>query len=248
MGKNMRLNTEFLMILIFAHLMSDYVFQTSKIAEEKAKSFRGVIIHEIVVFLVSTIVLSIYGLIGFLLSVIVSISHLAIDYTKMKVGKLIKFKIVEFLIDQILHLGVIFLCEYLFRSLVGDPILKVHFVGFINYSLLITFMATVIVKTTLADIYRVGPRNSDFFIKYERLFDCLIVLIVAYSFVNFLARIITLILAIVLFYFVETKYFSYSKHQIFLKAVLYIFFACVFRFSEILKFIRCLPSLIFSLQ
>ena len=173
MGKHMKLNTEFLMILIFTHLMSDYVFQTSKLAEDKAKSIRGILIHGIVVFLSSTIILSVYGLSGFLVAAIVSVSHLAIDYTKMKVSKIFTYKIVVFLLDQALHFGIIFLCEYLFRSIVSEPILKLQFVGILNYSLIVTFMATVIVKTALADIYRNGAKDFDYFIKYERIFDCL---------------------------------------------------------------------------
>jgi len=226
----MGLNTEFLMILIFAHLMADYVFQSSKIADNKAKSFRGIVIHEIIVLLVSTIILSIYGLIGFLVAAIISISHLAIDYTKMKTSKFFRFQTVSYLIDQMLHFGVIILCEYLFRSKVNEPIIKFEYAGLLNYILIITFMATVIVKVVLNDIYGDNSLTHNFFIKYERLYDCLIILIVALSFFNTLAGIITLVIAIAVFYFAEVKYFKYSKYQIIFKAALYLIIASAFRF------------------
>jgi len=218
------------MILIFTHLMADYVFQTSKIAENKAKSFRGLVIHEIVVLLVSTIILSIYGLIGFLVAVIISISHFAIDYVKMKTSKFFRFQTVNYLIDQMLHFGVIILCEYLFRSVVNEPIFELKHVGFLDYVLIITFMATVIVKVVLADTNRFKPQNEGFFLKYERIFDCLIILVVVLTFFNTLVGIITLILGIVVFYVAEIKYFKYSKNQILLKTVLYLIIAIAFRF------------------
>jgi len=226
----MGLNIQLMMILIFTHLMADYIFQTSQMAYNKTKSLKGVLTHELIVLLTSTIILSIYGLNGFLMAGIISISHFVIDYAKMKANRLFKIEIVGYLIDQLLHLGVIVLCVYCFGSVANNPILKIKYIGVINYLLIITFIATVVVKVIMADIFRSSIHQPDFFMKNERVFDCLIVVVAAFSFINVLVGIVISAAAAGAFFFAEIRYFRYSKCQTLIKAALYFIFACLFRF------------------
>jgi len=218
------------MILICTHLMADYVFQTSKIALNKSKSLRGVVIHGIIVLLVSTIILSIYGLIGVLIAGIISVIHFTIDYTKMKARKYLRFGIVYYLIDQTLHLGVIIVCEYWFRSVVDEPIIQLRHVGVLNYAIIITLMATVITNMVLTDIYGDGLFTRGVFIKNERIFDSLLIILVAIAFNNTFVGIITLAMASVGFVFTGIRYFKYSRYQMVFKLMTFLVIGSAFRF------------------
>lgn len=223
-------NTDFLMSLIFAHLIGDYVFQTSRLAKNKANSIRGIIKHGIVVLCTNIIILGNYGLIGELAAILTSSFHFFIDYIKMRTKKYCKFDTVHNLIDQISHFIVLISCDYCFRNLVPDPLINIKYIGALNYLILITYVSTVIAKTILYDTYENNSLSSDFFIKYERLFDCLIILIVVFAFINIFLGIVFLSLAAIVFYFIQTKYFKYSTKQTILKAVIYLIFICIFRF------------------
>ncbi len=223
-------NTDFLMALIFTHLLGDYVFQTSKLAESKAKSIRGVLNHIIIVFIVNLVLLFNYGLNGEIVAIITTATHFFIDYAKMKTRMYYKITSIHCLIDQIIHFVVIIICDYYFRNLVNEPIIRLEYIGILNYLIIITYVATVITKMVLCDICENEPISCGFFKKYERLFDYIIILAIVFSFINTILGIIVLVIAAAVFYFVEINYFKYSPKQTILKAAIYLIFACAFRF------------------
>jgi hypothetical protein len=49
----MHIDAQLFTVLLFAHLLSDYVLQTSQITAMKSKSIKGVAVHELIV-IVST--------------------------------------------------------------------------------------------------------------------------------------------------------------------------------------------------
>jgi hypothetical protein len=210
--------------------MVDYVFQTTKIAVLKTKSLRGVAIHEIIVLTGSAIILSIYSLMGCLIALLIGLSHFVIDYGKMKIARFFKYSISQYIIDQLLHLLVIFTLAYLFGSTVPQPLVNISYIGDMNYTIIIIFVATVVSKTILIDIYGHELGERGFFIKHERLFDGLIVLMVAISFLNVYAGIITLAISAGVYLFTGIKYFKYTKVQLAYKALIYLVIASVFRF------------------
>ncbi|QNU67407.1 DUF3307 domain-containing protein [Ruminiclostridium herbifermentans] len=226
-------NTDFLMTLIFTHLLGDFVFQTSKLAESKAKSIKGLLIHVLIVFTVNIVFLFNYGLIGEIAALITTATHFIIDYAKMKTKIFYKITSIHSVIDQIIHFVVIISCDYFFRNMTNQPIMKLGFIGILNYFIIITYVATVIAKMVLCDICECKQVSCDFFKKYERLFDCTIILAIVFSFINTILGIIVLVIATVVFYFVENNYFKYSKQQTILKATIYLIFAWAFRFLVI---------------
>lgn len=225
-------NTSFLMALIFTHLLGDYVFQTSKLAQSKAKSIKGILNHVIIVFIVNVVFLFNYGIIGEIVAIITTITHFIIDYVKMKTKKYYKITSIHSLIDQIFHFIIIIICDYSFRNLVDAPIINLEYIGILNYLIIITYVSTVISKMMLCDLCENKPIPCEFFKKNERMFDCIIILTIVVSFVNTKVGIIVLVIAAVLFYFVEINYFKYSKKQTILKAAIYLVFACAFRFLK----------------
>ena len=223
-------NTDFLMALIFIHLLSDFVFQTSKLAESKAKSIKGLLTHVTIVFIVNLVFLFNYGLIGEIVAVITTATHFIIDYTKMKTKMYYKITSIHSLIDQIIHFVVIIICDYCFRNMVNEPIIKLEYIGTLNYLIIITYVATVIAKMVLCDICENKSISCDFFKKYERLFDSIIILAIVFSFINTILGIIVLVIAATVFFFVDINYFKYSQKQTILKATIYLIFVCAFKF------------------
>lgn len=108
-------------ILMIGHLLGDFYFQTNELAEKKKESFGATLWHCLIYFFV------IYGMyfmstgnqIQCLLpAMLIGTSHLLIDggkYVFYKEQKTAKNEMVIFLADQISHLIVLFLINYLFR-------------------------------------------------------------------------------------------------------------------------------------
>lgn len=223
-------NTIFLMSLVFAHLMGDFVFQTSKLAKNKEKSIRGIIRHVIIVLIVNIAVLSNFSLFGVVAAVLIAISHFIIDYVKRVTKVCCKCTTIHNLADQVLHFLFIFICFFYFKDMVGAPIINIKYIGVLNYIILITFVSTVFAKTIICDISQVKQLSCEFFLEYERVFDCLIIIIVTFAFVDIIKGIALLIIATAIFYVTQKKFFRYSPNQIIIKAVVYLIFACTFRF------------------
>lgn len=101
-----------LLILIIAHLLLDFTFQTSKLAERKRTSFKHLFIHGIIYFIgMSLTCLMFLNAKSALISIaILSLSHFAIDYIRQNVEMKYKSDVRQFLffiLDQLLHLIII---------------------------------------------------------------------------------------------------------------------------------------------
>lgn len=107
---------EILMILLFAHILSDFYFQTESMAKKKERYFKYIIIHSIVYGLITLIAVKLIC-INFenkYLWIIV-ISHFIIDAIKfsLKKNKVIKkYQKYIFIIDQVIHIAILMIVSY----------------------------------------------------------------------------------------------------------------------------------------
>ncbi len=104
--------------LLFGHLISDFVLQSSKQVQKK-DDFKVLIYHSLVVAAVNC--LSIFLISPFWIPLVLFLSHLIVDYLKQKVikyirkrylGKKEKCGFIIFVIDQIIHIIIIYLLSY----------------------------------------------------------------------------------------------------------------------------------------
>lgn len=107
-------------LIILGHIIGDFYVQTDKIAEKKKNSIKYMLLH----CLIYTIVLGM----GFYIlnrgiaetikiSCFIYLSHLTIDLIKRKCDKkLIKYEYMIFLIDQAIHIAVLFLIVYIAKQ------------------------------------------------------------------------------------------------------------------------------------
>lgn len=101
-----------MMIFLFfllAHLVADFLLQTEQMVEWKRESWYGILLHGIVHFLVSLVLLAVYlpsmGIITAL--VLVAAAHVLIDWLKIVFEKRAKRYLVPFLLDQAAHIAVL---------------------------------------------------------------------------------------------------------------------------------------------
>lgn len=104
--------------LLFGHLISDFVLQSSKQVQKK-DDFKVLIYHSLVVTVVSC--LSIFLISPFCIPLVLFLLHLIVDYIKQKViryigkrplGKEEKCGFLIFVIDQIIHIFIIYYLAY----------------------------------------------------------------------------------------------------------------------------------------
>lgn len=97
---------ELFLCLVFAHLMADYVLQTDKICNNKGeKKWRSIYHygHAVLVFALSWVV--VFDVRFWWCALIIGVSHFAIDMWKSYQ----KESLVSFIVDQVLHLTVLFI-------------------------------------------------------------------------------------------------------------------------------------------
>ncbi len=101
-----------LLILFICHLLGDFFLQTSKMADDKKEKFKELLIHSIVYGAVFLTVMGIflkpmYALLPF---TTITITHFIVDLIRTKIDKRYNKSTVRFftfLIDQLIHLGII---------------------------------------------------------------------------------------------------------------------------------------------
>lgn len=97
------MSIEILLRLLFAHIIADFFLQTDKLCEmKKAKPSMGLPIHSLIHTTCSYIIVGEWT--NLMIPVIIFVSHLAIDWTKIKY---MQNGVKGFLIDQTLHLIII---------------------------------------------------------------------------------------------------------------------------------------------
>ncbi len=117
---------EFFLLLFLAHIVSDFYFQTEKVARKKEDSMKWVILHCLCYWFTTIgILLPVISLAIFRYGTIAAITHLIIDVTKFRYVSCAKEKITMvkernlFLIDQFLHVICLIVISYLFVKEVG---------------------------------------------------------------------------------------------------------------------------------
>ena len=111
-----------LYLLILSHVLADYLFQSQKMADNKASNWRVCLGHGVIVvfvaFLLTLPFLSLRWLIGLL---ILFLGHFFVDYGKGRIRNMFKNSNFELgIIDQIVHLLVILFIWMLFNPSGGD--------------------------------------------------------------------------------------------------------------------------------
>lgn len=107
-------------LLMIGHLLGDFYFQTNKLAEKKKTSFAYTVLHGFVYSLVMFVVLVITTgkLVECILpTLLIGVLHLVVDGVKCGVQKCVKSKKYElsiFMIDQIIHFGILFAISCLY--------------------------------------------------------------------------------------------------------------------------------------
>ena len=104
---------ELFLCLVFAHLMADYVLQTDKICKNKGeKKWRSIYHygHAVLVFALSWVV--VFDVRFWWCALIIGVSHFAIDMWKSYQ----KESVVSFIVDQVLHLTVLFVVAWFWVS------------------------------------------------------------------------------------------------------------------------------------
>ncbi len=99
--------------LLLAHLIGDFVLQPTRwlIHKEANKAKSGFLYAHIAIHFV-LIMLLVWDFSFWKFALIIAISHYLIDLAKLYTDSLFKNKLLPFLIDQLLHLAVIFVCAF----------------------------------------------------------------------------------------------------------------------------------------
>jgi hypothetical protein len=105
-------------LLILAHILSDFTFQSKNTSENKRESNFSLLKHGIIVFVISYILTIYYfSLSHFLMILLLSLLHVAVDYTKIRLtNKFSNYNLEIFIFDQLLHFFIIFIITPFFNS------------------------------------------------------------------------------------------------------------------------------------
>ena len=206
------INTSFFLLFILAHLIGDFVLQTDKIAALKASGPKGVFIHVVIITLVQVIALSWFGLNGIIAAILCALLHFFIDYMKIYANRYFsKFQFAYFIVDQMMHLGVIIGLTYAFApnsSILSDD--QSYWIKFLISLIVVSYLSSVAIKIFLRDIH-LEIRNEVFFFKHERILDAflgVILFLILLSPLTFIVVFITLSLFI--YQRLEKKLYKYS--------------------------------------
>ena len=107
-------------LLMIGHLLGDFYFQTDSMAEKKTKSIRVTALHCLIycVAMYGVLVLGTGKLREyFFLTILIGALHLCIDGIKCVVHKVYKpekYQLIIFLIDQIIHIILLFVVAYIY--------------------------------------------------------------------------------------------------------------------------------------
>ena len=92
-------------LLILAHILADFTFQSKNTSQNKRKSNFSLLKHGIIVFVISYFLTIYYfSLSHFLMILLLSLLHVAVDYIKIRLTeKLSNYNLEFFIFDQLLH-------------------------------------------------------------------------------------------------------------------------------------------------
>jgi hypothetical protein len=112
-------------LLVLAHILSDFTFQSENTSKNKRESNFSLLKHGIIVFAISSILTIYYFSLSHLLMIsLLSLLHVAIDYTKIRLtDKFNNYNLELFIFDQLLHFFVIFIIIPLFNPAFNPELL-----------------------------------------------------------------------------------------------------------------------------
>lgn len=143
--------------LILAHILGDFIFQPDMLVKWKAKNIVGIFLHVLIHFIVSSAILLPFILNGYswYLAVIFGICfiHFWIDFGKIKYEKKYSAGVFTFIVDQILHVIVIY-AAYLFMENIALTIPETKFYAFYKDPRIIFLFSLLILVYFVQEIYR----------------------------------------------------------------------------------------------
>ena len=133
-------------ILISVHLLADFLFQTSTYSEKKRKILKPLLLHCLIYFIVFEIIL--LSILQFkkaiLLGMIISISHLLINFIKNKLEKYFpqrRLQIWIFSINQLIHFFIIIVMYYILNLENSVSNLYVKLQAYENFKIIILYIS-----------------------------------------------------------------------------------------------------------
>ena len=133
-------------ILISIHLLADFLFQTSAYSEKKRKILKPLLLHCIIYFIVFEIALLLILQFkkAILIGMIISISHLLINFIKNKLEKSFpqrRLQIWIFSINQLIHFALLIGMNYIFNLENSVSNLYINLQGYENFKIIILYIS-----------------------------------------------------------------------------------------------------------
>lgn len=187
------------------------MLQTDKIAAFKASGAQGVLIHVVIITVVQMATLSPFGLNGIIAATLCALLHFLIDYIKIYANRyLSNFQFAYFIVDQMLHLGVIIGLTLAFapnKSILYNK--QVYCIKFLISLIVVSYLSSVAIKILLRDLY-VKLRFEVFFFHNERIYDALLgIVLFAIWFLPLTLIILSVALILFLYQRLEKKQYKY---------------------------------------
>jgi len=135
------LQGNFLIKLLLAHLLADFLFQSKKMVENKKWFSFEMLFHILIVFFLTLLFSK-----NLYISLIISVLHYIIDGFKIEINKKKLSKTLVFTIDQVLHIAVILLC-WSFYFGISNNVFKALLLPVNNYSVSLIFLSYLLVTT-----------------------------------------------------------------------------------------------------
>jgi hypothetical protein len=140
--------------ILLAHLLSDFVFQSKKMFENKKWISLQMLLHVAIVF--STTFILTQWLVG---AAIIALFHYLIDSVKFSVNKNARYSgTTIFIVDQLLHFVSIILVWATYSSVLSK-LKEAVFLPFNNYKLSVLFLAYLMVTTPLSYLIKNATQN-----------------------------------------------------------------------------------------
>lgn len=148
----------YLILLLICHLLSDYYFQSQKMADRKDQDPKVLVLHILYVALPLIVVVLVH-LDLWWICLIILLTHAGIDAGKPWLQKTLKLKTSwTFTLDQLLHIGII-TCLVLFGAKNGTTYLPLDTLNLIFYVLLVGKPTNIAFKILFAK-YQPNMKNK----------------------------------------------------------------------------------------
>jgi len=182
--------------LILAHLLGDFIFQPESLVKYKMKSYKGILLHVFIHFILNILILLPFLLNGYtwLIYVILWIcfAHYWIDYLKINYDLHHDKKVQPFIVDQLLHLLTLLISYFFIEDIPLYLQVSNWFYNFYTNVYIILFFSFLVFITTVIEIYnfqknRENNPKSKYYLKTKSIANRIIVFTVIYVIFTFLS-------------------------------------------------------------